>query len=62
MGRVVFYAHAGAGTHGCEAIVCASKDIIGASVTLCSMNTNKDRLYSLIQVKNFKSNINIKEE
>lgn len=47
MGRVVFYAHAGAGNHGCEAIVRASSAIIDAPITLYSMNAPQDQLYGL---------------
>ena len=50
MEELVFYAHAGSGNHGCEAIVRASKEIIGQPITLYSMNDEQDRLYGLDEV------------
>ena len=45
MGHLIFYAHAGSGNHGCEAIVRASAKIIGKPITVFSMNEAQDRLY-----------------
>lgn len=47
MGHLIFYAHAGSGNHGCEAIVRASAKIIGKPITVFSMNEAQDRLYRL---------------
>lgn len=47
MRRMVFYAHAGAGNHGCEAIVRASARILREPVRLYSMNRAQDCKYRL---------------
>lgn len=43
----VFYAHAGAGNHGCEAIVRATCNILGEKVRLFSINPEQDIKYGL---------------
>lgn len=50
MSRLVFYAHAGAGNHGCEAIVRSSAEMLGEPVTLYSMNEAQDRQYGLDEI------------
>lgn len=45
-----FYAHAGAGNHGCEAIVRSSAHILNSKITLHSMRPEQDFQYGLNQV------------
>lgn len=47
MGRMLFYAHAGSGNHGCEAIVRASAGILGEDIVLYSARPDEDRRYGL---------------
>lgn len=47
MGRMLFYAHAGSGNHGCEAIVRASEGILGEDIVLYSARPDEDRRYGL---------------
>lgn len=47
MRRAIFYAHAGSGNHGCEAIVRSSLNVIQESVVLYSMNQEQDIKYGL---------------
>lgn len=44
-----FYAHAGSGNHGCEAIVRASTAVLDEEATLYSINPEQDILYGLNQ-------------
>lgn len=50
MQRTIFYAHAGSGNHGCEAIVRASAAILNEKTTLYSINPEQDRAYGIDQV------------
>lgn len=47
MGKKIFYAHAGAGNHGCEAIVRASAGILGEDIVLYSIRPEEDAKYGL---------------
>ena len=47
MGKKIFYAHAGAGNHGCEAIVRASAGILGDDIVLYSIRPEEDEKYGL---------------
>lgn len=47
MGRKFFYAHAGSGNHGCEAIVRASAGILGTDIVLYSARPEEDRRYGV---------------
>lgn len=47
MGKKIFYAHAGAGNHGCEAIVRASAGILGEDIALYSARPEEDAKYGL---------------
>lgn len=49
----VFYAHAGSGNHGCEAIVRASAAILNEKIMLYSINPDQDMAYGIDQVMNF---------
>lgn len=48
----VFYAHAGSGNHGCEAIVRASAAMLKEKITLYSINPDQDMVYGIDQVAN----------
>lgn len=48
-----FYAHAGSGNHGCEAIVRASAAILNERIMLYSINPDQDMAYGIDQVMNF---------
>lgn len=50
MGKKFFYAHAGSGNHGCEAIVRASTGILGNDVVLFSARPEEDRRYGIHNV------------
>ena len=45
-----FYAHAGSGNHGCEAIVRSSAGILKEEITLHSMRPEEDRAWGLDQI------------
>ena len=45
-----FYAHAGSGNHGCEAIVRASAALLEKKITLYSTRPEEDKRYGLDQV------------
>lgn len=45
-----FYAHAGSGNHGCEAIVRSSVDILKEEITLHSMRPQEDQAWGLHQI------------
>lgn len=47
MGKKIFYAHAGAGNHGCEAIVRGSAGILGNDIVLYSIRPEEDEKYGL---------------
>lgn len=47
MGKKIFYAHAGAGNHGCEAIVRASASVLGEDIVLYSIRPEEDERYGL---------------
>lgn len=47
MTKKIFYAHAGSGNHGCEAIVRASAGIWGENIVLYSVRTEEDERYGL---------------
>lgn len=47
MGKKIFYAHAGSGNHGCEAIVRASAKILGDDIVLYSIRPEEDERYGL---------------
>lgn len=47
MRKKIFYAHAGAGNHGCEAIVRASAGILGKDIVLYSIRPEEDAKYGL---------------
>lgn len=47
MGKVVLYYHAGAGNHGCEAIVRATKKILQRDMILYSVCPEEDLRYGL---------------
>ncbi|MBQ8795842.1 MAG: polysaccharide pyruvyl transferase family protein [Clostridia bacterium] len=47
MNKTIFYAHAGSGNHGCEAIVRSSQQILGNKVILFSKNIDQDIYYKL---------------
>lgn len=50
-----FYAHAGAGNHGCEAIVRSSACILKEKITLHSMRPEEDRAWGLDQIVNVRT-------
>ena len=50
MGENIVYAHAGAGNHGCEAIVRASSKLLGPNIRLYSSRPEEDYKYSLHKV------------
>lgn len=50
MGKKIFYAHAGSGNHGCEAIVRASAGILGNDIVLYSARPEEDRRYGIDHV------------
>lgn len=50
MSKKIFYAHAGAGNHGCEAIVRASTQILGEDIVLYSSRPEEDCRYNLQEV------------
>lgn len=50
MSKKIFYAHAGAGNHGCEAIVRASAKILGEDIVLYSSKPEEDCRYNLQKV------------
>ena len=50
MGKKIFYAHAGSGNHGCEAIVRASAGILGSDIVLYSFRPEEDLRYGLDSV------------
>ena len=50
MNNMFFYAHAGSGNHGCEAIVRSSAGILGDQITLFSARPEEDRRYGLSEV------------
>lgn len=50
MGKMVFYAHAGSGNHGCEAIVRASAGILGDDIMLYSIRPEEDIHYGVDEV------------
>lgn len=50
MNNMYFFAHAGAGNHGCEAIVRSSAGILGNNITLFSAHPEEDRKYGLSEV------------
>lgn len=45
MKKKIFYAHAGSGNHGCEAIVRSSSKILGNDIILYSINAEQDVYY-----------------
>lgn len=47
MKKYYFYAHAGSGNHGCEAIVRSSISILDQKITLFSSNINQDKKYGI---------------
>lgn len=50
MNNYIFYAHAGSGNHGCEAIVRASSQILQNKIKLFSANPDQDKQYGLEEV------------
>lgn len=47
MEKIIMYAHAGSGNHGCEAIVRSSQKIIDCPIELYSMNLKQDLKYGI---------------
>ena len=50
MKNYIFYAHAGSGNHGCEAIVRSSIEILGREVKLYSSNSDQDKQYGINRI------------
>ena len=50
MRKKFFYAHAGSGNHGCEAIVRTSADILGDDIILYSSRPEEDAFYGVDSV------------
>lgn len=50
MGKKIFYAHAGSGNHGCEAIVRSSAKILGNDIILYSARPEEDQRYGVHNV------------
>lgn len=50
MGKIIFYAHAGSGNHGCEAIVRTSAGILGDGIILYSIRPEEDIVYGVDSV------------
>ena len=47
MGKIIFYAHAGSGNHGCEAIVRSSANMLRDAILLYSIRPEEDLKYGL---------------